>query len=348
MNAYTNYRAVDFAQDEFFQQWVLGTSSEASAFWNHWLTQHPEKEPEVAEARQLLLTLGHAESPGDPRRAARMKRAIFNPLPESSLPKNRTLLRPRWIAASLLVVLLAGGSFWYYHSRTYVRYTTPYGETQTFVLPDGSAVTLKANSSLRHLRHWSAHPDREVWLEGEAFFHVRKARLPRDDQTEATPQFATFTVHAAEAVDVAVLGTEFNVSSRDQETEVLLKSGSVRVEVRREQPQTVLMTPGDQVAVPRRGALTRQRVDLRHAEDWRNNMLILDEVTLAEVAKKLQHTYGVKVVFQDTTLARRRFKGFVPTDNLAMLLDALTELYPVRIQRDGDRLIFSTPIPPDP
>ncbi len=349
MNLYTNYLAADFAQDEYFQRWVLQPASDATTFWTRWVAEHPEKRAEVDEARRLILTLGQAEEPVEDWRTSQMKREIFERLDLPAHPAKRKP-RPRWqwaVAACLLVLFVAGGGFWSYQQWAYVHYATDYGETQTFGLPDGSEVTLKANSSLRHPRDWSGDQDREVWLAGEAFFHVTKKMIRNDQGTDQRP--ATFVVHATEVVDVAVLGTEFNVSTRDEETEVVLKSGSVRVDVKHEvQPQALLMKPGDRVAVAhRRGTLTQQQIDPQAPAAWRDNMLIFNEVTLAEVAKKLQHTYGVAIVFQDPALAQRKFKGFMPADNLDVLLEAFAELYNIRIKRNGNQIIFSeAPNPP--
>ncbi len=343
VNLYTNYQASDFAQDESFQQWVLRPTSGTTAFWTRWVAEHPEKRAEVDEARRLILTLGQPEEPVEDWRATRMKRAILGRLSPVGRPAERQpRTRGRWaIAACLLALLVAGGGFWSYQQWAYVRYATDYGETQTFVLPDGSEVTLKANSSLRHPRRWAAAQDREVWLAGEAFFHVAKKMIRDGKGTDQRP--ATFVVHATEVVDVAVLGTEFNVSTRDEETEVVLKSGSVRVDVKHEaQPQTLLMEPGDRVAVVhRRGTLTQQQIDPQAPAAWRDNMLIFNEVTLAEVAKKLRHTYGVNIVFRDSTLAQRKFKGFVPADNLDVLLEAFAELYKLNIEQNDKQIIFS-------
>ena len=270
----------------------------------------------------------------------RMKRAILAQLSPAS-PPARLRRRPwqGWVAACLLALLLSGGGLWGYQQWAYVSYVTPYGEKQTFVLPDGSEVTLKANSRLRHRRDWPLDQDREVWLSGEAFFHVRK-QVRRDQNGSRS---AAFVVHATEAVDVAVLGTEFNVSTRDEETEVVLKSGSVRVEVKdEEQPKALLMEPGDLVAVAHgKGTLTRQQIDPQAAVVWQDNLLIFNEVTLADVAEKIRYAYGVEIIFRDGTLAQRRFKGFVPTDSLDVLLEAFVELYGLRIEQTGDQLIFS-------
>ena len=340
MKSYVNYQAADFAQDEYFQQWVFQPSSEANAFWAHWLGAHPDKEGAVREARRLVLILGQPEAPLAPRQAARMKQAIFEQIALISTPDQpKPAYWWRAVAACLvLVLLLAGGAFWGYQQWTYVSYQTPYGGKQFITLPDGSEVTLKANSCLRYSRNWSSHQDREVWLEGEAFFHVKRKNVTG----EGEPRPATFVVHATEVVDVAVLGTEFNVSTRHEETEVMLKSGSVRVEIQHDQPQTLLMEPGDLVAVThQRGVLIPQQVDLQAPVDWQDNMLIFDEVSLTEVAEKLQDTYGIEVVFGDSTLAQRKFKGFVPTDNLDVLLEAFAQLYDINIERQDHQLIFS-------
>lgn len=342
MNLYTNYQASDFARDEHFQRWVLQPTSDATAFWTRWVAEHPAKQTEVDEARQLILTLGQPEELVEEWRTARMKQAIFKRLSPVVRPAKRKP-QTRWqgtVAACLLALLVAGGGFWSYQQWAYVRYATDYGKTQTFVLPDGSEVTLKANSRLRHARRWAAAQDREVWLAGEAFFHVAKKMIRDGKGTDQRP--ATFVVHATEVVDVAVLGTEFNVSTRDEETEVVLKSGSVRVDVKHEAlPQTLLMEPGDRVEVAhRRGTLTQQQIDPQVPAAWRDNMLIFNEITLAEVAKKLHYTYGVNIVFQDPTLAQRRFKGFVPANNLDVLLEAFAELYKLNIEQNDKQIIF--------
>ena len=343
MDPYRSYHAADFALDERFQRWVLQADPEAADFWEQWLAKHPDQQTKIEEARQLLLALGRTTSPSDDQRNTRIKQAVLSRVTSTSAsPWRWALPQWGWLAASILVLLLVGGGgFWGYQWWTYVRYDTGYGETQTLVLPDGSEVTLKANSRLWHPRRWDLEQDREVWLTGEAFFHVTKTMIPHQGPYSWRP--SSFVVHASEAVDVAVLGTEFNVNTRDKETEVVLKSGSVRVEVNHEaQPQTVLMEPGDRVEIAhRRGTLTQQRIDPQAPVPWRDNMLIFDEVTLSEVAERLRYTYGVDIVFEDPTLAQRKFKGFVPTDNLEVLLEAFAELYNVHIQQDDNQIIFS-------
>ena len=269
-----------------------------------------------------------------------MKQAIFEQISLVSTPDKQKSSYWWRAAAACLVLLLAGGAFWGYQQWTYVSHNTPYGGKQRITLPDGSEVTLKANSSLRYSRNWSSQQDREVWLEGEAFFHVKRKTIAANNETEQRP--VTFVVHATDAVDVAVLGTEFNVSTRHEETEVMLKSGSVRVEVKHDQPQTLLMEPGDLVEVVHQSVtLIPKQIDPQAPVAWQDNLLIFDEVRLSEVADKLRYTYGVEVVFADSALAQRKFKGFVPTDNLDVLLEAFARLYDINIKQHDHQLTFT-------
>ena len=71
------------------------------------------------------------------------------------------------------------------------------------LLPDGSAVTLNANSKLQYYTHSA----RKVWLEGEAFFEVKK--IP-----ETAEPFQVVT----NDLTITVLGTTFNVNSRNEQT----------------------------------------------------------------------------------------------------------------------------------
>src|SRR5688572_30432076 len=54
---YIFYKAEDFITDEYFIQWVKQPSEGADAFWNAWISQHPEKEVVIREARQVILAL---------------------------------------------------------------------------------------------------------------------------------------------------------------------------------------------------------------------------------------------------------------------------------------------------
>ncbi|WP_431215534.1 hypothetical protein ACQ86N_13075 [Puia sp. P3] len=81
----------------------------------------------------------------------------------------------RWIVAAAVMAVLAG----IYLLRPMLIHSTPelhtaYGEVRESRLPDGSSVVVNADSKLVFSQGWEDGKDREVWLTGEAFFHVAK------------------------------------------------------------------------------------------------------------------------------------------------------------------------------
>src|SRR5690606_22589795 len=118
---------------------------------------------------------------------------------------------------------------------------------------------------------WDHQAVREVWLEGEAFFHV---------QEKSSPGGIKFIVHT-EGVDVEVLGTRFNVRNRRHATEVVLNSGKVKLNFGGK--EEVLMEPGDLVEYSAKTqSYAHKQVNSETYTSWRNHVLTFDESTLDE------------------------------------------------------------------
>jgi ferric-dicitrate binding protein FerR (iron transport regulator) len=219
-----------------------------------------------------------------------------------------------------------------------VRHTTAYGETREVTLPDSSVVVLNANSSLRYPSDWASDADREVWLEGEAYFSVRKATPSRPDHTRRRIRF---TVHTPD-LNVEVLGTQFTVSKRHTRTLVTLNEGQIRLDVPAEtQPRRLVMQPGDQVEYLKdRRKLTRKAVRPEVYSSWTRNVWILDKMPLSEVARRMEETYGLQVRISDKSLAAEKMTGVVPTHNLDVLLEGLTTVFQMNVERQDQTIIL--------
>ena len=112
--------------------------------------------------------------------------------------------------AAILVLLIAGYLF---VSNLETTVTTDIAEKKSFELPDNSIVELNANSNLHYKkRNWNEN--RKLRLSGEAFFKVNKG--------------STFEVETSQGT-VQVLGTQFNVFSRDSIFSVKCFEGLVNV-----------------------------------------------------------------------------------------------------------------------
>ncbi|WP_338870268.1 FecR domain-containing protein [Spirosoma sp. SC4-14] len=344
---YNYYTVADFVLDESFQAYVLCTNPEAVAHWTAWLTQHSDREQDIRQAAELIrLLTGPKGERSVPNKEAELRRLIeqlpparYPPLPprrnHPAFIAHRFRSGMRTIAAVLAVLVFVGlGWFGYqqYRQSGLVVVHTNYGQHRTLYLPDGSQVVLNANSSLRYEPDWPEGKNRQVWLEGEAFFHVSKR--------QAAGRPVKFTVLAGELA-VEVLGTQFNVFHRAEKTQVVLEEGRVRLRsVENSKSQLDLdMSPGETVVFSEANrVLSRQRVNPELYNAWRSNQLIFDNTPLWEVAERIQNTYGKTVTFADPELMNRRLSGTIPSDDLNRLIKALSRAFGLRITEQNDTL----------
>lgn len=230
------------------------------------------------------------------------------------------------VAAICIALLLSSLVLYQYGHMARLEYTTAYGQTRKVVLPDSSVVMLNANSTLRVPQYWHLYAEhRKVWLDGEAFFEVKKKRG------------ATFSVYAG-GVAVEVLGTSFNVQDRRGETRVVLNSGKVKLKLA-DKGQELTMQPGDLVKYMEHQKAVEQRlVDPEMYSAWKDHRLIFQDTKLEEIILILEDNFGYEVQMKDSSLANRRFTGSVPSDNMEMLLDKLSHVFNIEIQKT-DRVI---------
>lgn len=210
-----------------------------------------------------------------------------------------------------------------------VEYATRYGETRTVWLPDSSRVTLNANSSLSY--RTDPQQTREVWLKGEAYFEVRRV-----NQSATEP--VKFVVHT-DNLDVAVLGTAFNVNDRRGTTQVVLKHGKVRLDTKHHEYLT--MQPGELVALaPQEVTLTRRTVNPDDYTTWRENKLVFKRTSIKKVIHILEDYYGLAVELRGEGWDDRKITGSVPTNNQEVFLEVLTESMGIRMTREGSRIVL--------
>ncbi|MDB5234368.1 MAG: hypothetical protein JWR44_1361 [Hymenobacter sp.] len=240
----------------------------------------------------------------------------------------------RWAAAAA-VVGAVGGSAWLLNTRQPVRpqeVATNYGQTQVLRLPDGSEVTLNGHSTLRYAPKWAKDKPREVWLDGEGYFAVQHQ-----------PNNQRFVVHTRAGFSVEVLGTKFTVNRRRDQARVVLLSGKVRVDFDNPAQPDVIMKPGELLEThdAQPAALVHKTVRTAPYAAWKDAQLVLDETTIAEMAARLQDTYGIEVVVETPGLNERKVTGTIPVRDLDVLLLALEEAFHLKATREGNRITLT-------
>jgi ferric-dicitrate binding protein FerR (iron transport regulator) len=326
---YQYYSANDFALDKNFRKWVLNPTEENTKFWNNWLKQHPDKQKEITEARQLIQTVG---LPADTEAStaflevwghvqANAQQQVKKSRMEASIRYTR--MAAIWIG----FILLAGYLFWKVDEPTGpVTHTTGFGEVKKITLADGSLITLNANSSIRLTEgNWANAETRAVFLTGEAFFEVAKTKDKK-----------SFTVTTADSILVQVLGTEFNVNTRREKTAVYLQSGKVQLKSTATQ---LVMKPGDFARYTKKDKkLKVEQIKEESQLAWKNNLFVFDDTPLLDIAQELEDTYGIKVHISDESLAQKRFTAKVPRKKVDVLLNVLAETLQVDIIRHTNKV----------
>lgn len=252
------------------------------------------------------------------------------PEPVAARLPQRPFWRSGWaIAASVLLVLLgsyAARPLWQYRTVE-----TAYGQVRRLTLPDGSVVTLNANSSLRYPRFGFGTATRQVSLRGEAYFSVTHQ-----------PNKQRFVVQTDGGLSVVVLGTEFNLYARSQQTRVTLRRGRVRlVEVVNDKPRSLLMAPGDLVTRDNRGRWAQQRTPRPELQSaWQQQRFAFDRTALTDVARLIEDTYGLHVVLTDPALTHRTVSGTFRAENATEFLSTIVQLLDINYRQEGQTITF--------
>lgn len=324
--------------DKIIRDYLSGKpSQEGEKLFNAWFDAVPEDKASPLEG------LSSAEKEKLRKeifaKATAAKSAQPQPLEAPTQRSNMQFTRPWWqrMAAVWVGILLIGFASLLYFSAQNNTTTvqTAFGEVQTISLPDGSEVSLNANSTLSYATDWEENPVRQVWLDGEAYFSVVHTQ---DDRK--------FEVHTSQ-MNVEVLGTEFNVNNRHGDTEVVLHSGKVKLAVKKEDTsEEVFMEPGELVTFSENTqSLSRQIVNPENYSTWRNQELLLDNTTLAEIARALEDYYGFEVVISDNELKDIRLTATAKLSlkDTEVILSAISEIYGIEVEQKDNKIIFSNP-----
>lgn len=232
------------------------------------------------------------------------------------------------IAAVLLTILIAGISYVYVNNNLYSKVITEFGKTKSITLPDGSEINLNSNSIVRFKKHWKDNEDRIIRLEGEAFFKVAHRKNNQK-----------FIVKTKE-LEVEVIGTSFNISSRKTKSFVVLQEGKIKLEVAGK--NDFVMKPGELVEYDfRKTTIKKKAVNPKIYSSWRNKILTFQSSSLIEIAETIENNYGIKIIIEDKELLKERFTGTFPADeDISLLLTMLSKTYQLDMVKRGDEVIF--------
>ena len=230
-------------------------------------------------------------------------------------------------AAVITLMIAATFLIWKFTSSDDVKglmsvIEAPNGARTSVTLPDSSTVWLNAGSMISYDQDFGSE-NRDIDLQGEAYFDVKKKTIP-------------FRVHTS-VFDIKVLGTAFNIKAYpgDDMASTTLIRGSLEISRTRVSGnrESIILKPNERVilrGLAGESLIHETNIDAVAEADWKDGWLTVRGESLAALSKKIERIYNVKIVFESESLKQYRYNGRIQQFSLEQVLKALELTSPVK------------------
>jgi ferric-dicitrate binding protein FerR (iron transport regulator) len=250
----------------------------------------------------------------------------------NKFPISRKLLK---VAA---VFIFAFGISWltyYIFEKTsgkqfqYVETVTKNGEKAQVVLSDETKIWINSGSRLKYPDVFTGK-NREVFLEGEAFFDVSYNRNK--------PFIITTSL-----IQLEVLGTEFNISSYpdDETIETTLVAGTVKISSKNTKSKlgklNCILKPNEKATFSKNNnTIVVDEVITKYYTSWKDGRLYFNNETFEKIAKRLERWYDLEIELTGSELKYNRYTCVVNKDKtIEHVLNLLNICTPIEYSIEG-------------
>lgn len=199
----------------------------------------------------------------------------------------------------------------------------PYGKRFELVLSDGTLVHLNSGTTLRYPVKFIKGENRQVFLEGEAFFDVAKDKKH------------PFVVNA-DNLNIRVLGTHFNVSNypEDELTDVVLVEGSVGMYTSDQSfdaANNTVLKPGFKGSYNKKNSnINTKRVLTDSYTSWMQGKLVFKNMAFKDISKKLERHYDVTILNKNRKLENEKFYASFGDEPIEKILSYFNEIHGIK------------------
>lgn len=208
---------------------------------------------------------------------------------------------------------------------------TKMAETMEIELPDGSMITLNADSKLSYNKKNYGRENRILSLRGEAYFEVVK------DIDHP------FIVQLDEA-ELKVLGTSFNVKAyRNMNSiEVTVSEGEVSLYDKKVTQKQVIATKGEKAEFDKKlGIIKKQPNSDRNYKAWKTRRIVFENDSLSNIVKTLGNIYHKNIFLVNPDLNACTLTTSFDNEDLQTILKILESTLDLEIEVEEDEIIIS-------
>ncbi len=248
---------------------------------------------------------------------------------------NPMVLYRYWFRYAAIVILSfsLGALFIYFsgsrsHEPLMASISSPRGQITSMTLFDGSTVWLNSESTIRYSSDFNKG-NREVYVEGEAYFEVTKDhRNP-------------FIVHL-ENSEIKVHGTSFNVKAYrgSGQVEAVLMTGKIEFSAN---DQSVLLDPCERVIFSvGQGTVFKDQVDPEKTVAWKKGRYYYSNEKLPAIIRQLERWYDTEFIFDEQELSSYTFTGVINHENSIRYNLSLLELTnKINVEFKDNKIVIS-------
>ncbi len=217
----------------------------------------------------------------------------------------------------------------------YNTLTVPYGKRFDLNFSDGTHVFLNSGSSIKYPINFIKGQNREVFLNGEAFFDVAK--------DENHP----FIVNVQE-LNVNVLGTKFNVSNypEDNTIDIVLVEGSVNLNSEANNltdDRSVTLKPNFKGSYDRiNQSISKNFVNTSIYTSWINGNVIFRNSSFKNISEKLERYYNITIINNNNDIINEKFNASfnVNNESIEEVLSYFNKVYEINYEVINNKVII--------
>lgn len=332
VNKYQSFTNTEFLQDPDFIRFIKEKNPDDVLFWEEYENSALNIEPYLLAKKELefIFLAKRIVMP------AALKEDLLAKIDLSidQYQQKRSGMRKLYVYIGAAAAILTMALFTLWLNSATVTISTTYGQRKDVTLPDGSTVTLNANSSIKYPLLWRLTQRRNVQLKGEAYFKV--IHLNKDQKNIAEKdRFQVLTDH----LHIEVLGTEFDVKDRNQLAKIVLTKGSVKV--------SSLISGRNFILKPRQMALETKEEALKvvqadpaveHA--WVDGNMKMQKTSVKEVMQEFEELYGKQIILSDPAMASIKIDGAISLKSEDNILFVLANILNAKVKKDSNTVVL--------